>query len=96
MTICLTRLDAEQAVCAQVLPLHYNALPPPFSGSASGQGFVESDGASGHKKNVLMMITMTGFLNSHERSKIPVLYILRYTSVRFTVPCYLCVLSPFN
>ena len=28
MTICLTRLDAEQAVCAQVLPLHYNALPP--------------------------------------------------------------------
>ena len=48
---------------------------PPFSDGISGQGFVESDGTSGHKKNALTMITMTGFMNSHEINKIPVLYI---------------------
>jgi len=46
--------------------------PPPISGSASGQGFVESDETSGHKKDVHTMLTMTGFMNSHALNKIPV------------------------
>ena len=30
MMICLRRLDAEQALCAQMLSFHYNALPSPI------------------------------------------------------------------
>jgi hypothetical protein len=48
---------------------------------------VESDGASGHKKNVFMMITMTGFMNSHEINKIPVFTF--YSAMLYMYPVFL-------
>jgi len=60
-------------------------LPPPFSGSASDQGFVESDGTSGHKKNVLTMLTMTGFMNSHAITKFQYLVIVQQDATVFSL-----------